>query len=323
MGGSLSALAKKANVQVALDKALYTAGDVVRGYVQIVILADDVDIPALAVNFAGSANTQVHYMETVGSGDNQHKVSRTACQTVNLANFDTRIAPLDPSIAKAKAGARIQCPFEFVVPLDAPTSMPALHIGQDVASISYTVGVLATFPGKLYGSTTSAVHSVEVDIVAPTPAALQAQRIEEAVKVTRCCCIPAGHMRIAARSDRVLFKSGDVASVMYELSNDTKQVVSFVDVALKMHVSFSANGHSSGSSSIVVSTKEAGVDPGVSFGFSVGAASGNASKVADDATITATLGARSAVLTVPPGLRYFTTHSPTISVNFSFAVKVG
>jgi hypothetical protein len=56
MGGNQSV-----KLGVALDKASYGVGETVNGYVQVDVLADDVDIPELSVSLVGNAHTQVRH----------------------------------------------------------------------------------------------------------------------------------------------------------------------------------------------------------------------------------------------------------------------
>ena len=73
MGGSQSVA-----VNIALDKPVYVAGEVVRGYADVKVLKDGVVLPDLAVSLSGTTATAVRYTKTTGTGKNKKRVKKTA-----------------------------------------------------------------------------------------------------------------------------------------------------------------------------------------------------------------------------------------------------
>ena len=302
---------------VALDKSIYEAGGTVAGFVQVDVHADDVNLPELGVSLVGSAFTQVEYEVTVGSGDNQRTEKRTASQTVQLLQLDSKVGDIDSS--RLVKGARLQCPFSFELPSTLVSSMPVILAGSDRAHISYCVKIMTTTPGMLYGKTTKCVCSVELDVVAAPPALIAPPRVEDDVKVTRCCCIPAGTMRVAAESSLSAYKSGDHPTVSYEVDNQSSQDVSYVEISLERHVWWEAGGHSSRSIKTIVGTRQDGVERGAKFGFDADGSFSKAQIVR--APDQAQSSARNMTLEVP-NLAHFSTETPTIIVTYKLAIKV-
>ena len=72
MGGSQSVA-----VNIALDKPVYVAGEVVRGYADVKVLKDGVVLPDLAVSLSGTTATAVRYTKTTGTGKNKKRVKKT------------------------------------------------------------------------------------------------------------------------------------------------------------------------------------------------------------------------------------------------------
>lgn len=308
MGGSQSST----KIAVAVDKSLYNAGEVVRGYVQVTDVQADLALPDISVTFLGSAFTRVRYTKTTGSGKNKKRVKKTATQNHTLVKLDTKVGQVDSSLVSE--GASLQWPFEFAIPSDATSSMAPISFGRNKAKITYSVSVHATAPGKLWGTSTTCVQRVELDVVAAPPVLTAPPRIQSDVKVMRCCCIPAGHMQVAAASSLSAYKMGDNPQVTYEVSNESSQDVSYVTVSLVRSVHWNARGHGSSSNSTIVSTKQDGVPIGGKFGF-------QQEKLGASAQVGPEEAARSVDLEIP-SLAYFSTSTPTITCTYSLLVKV-
>ncbi|KAH8095348.1 hypothetical protein JL720_2643 [Aureococcus anophagefferens] len=110
----VSSLAGFASVQVAVEKSLYGAGETVRGYAQLAV-QQPTKMSSVTVQLVGEAKT-----------------------TARVADFPSGSAP---------AGTW-QCPFEFVLPLDAPSSMARHGAGRNTASLAYYAGVVVGRAGR-------------------------------------------------------------------------------------------------------------------------------------------------------------------------------
>jgi len=292
-----------AKISVALDKSLYSAGEVLRGYVQTEVLVDGADLPEISVTLLGSAHTKVRY--TSGSGKN--KTHKTATENHTLVKLDTKVGRVDTSLVTK--GALLQWPFEFVIPADAVAG----HF--DKAKITYSVDVYATTPGVAWGTNTRCAHRVELDVVAAPPILTAPPRIQDDVKVMRCCCIPAGRMVVAASSSLSAYKAGDHPQVTFEVNNQSSQDVSYVEISLVRVVAWRARGHGSRTRSTIVSTRYAGVPIGAKFGFQDQEPGGGAAQVSPEEA------ARSVALEVPK-LSHFSTSTPTITCSYELVVKI-
>jgi len=195
--------------------------------------------------------------------------------------------------------------------------MPTFVVGHNKAEISYQISIYATTPGKLYGSNTTCVHSTSVNIVAAPPQPDAPQRIEDCVKITRYCCIPAGTIELAVTPSASAIQSGDRLAITYEVENQSSQDVSYVNVSFEQHISWSAHGQPSSLSTIIGTTRVAGVAKGTGSGF-------NKSQVFPEADSSISgrdqNNARSVMLQVPD-LTCFTAVSPTINVTYVVKVK--
>ena len=300
MGGSQSSV----SVNIALDKAVYCAGETVRGYADVHVLKDNVEVPDLTCSMSGITQTAVRYKKTTGTGKNKKTVYRTAHSSVTFLMLQAKVGTFERG--QLARDAHLQVPFEFVLPIDAISSMPKFSLGLNHAMITYSVGLSMTTPGMLFGTNTTWLARVAVDVVsgAPGKAAIAPVRLEETAKVMRCCCIPAGNMSLAAASSQGSFKQGDHLSVTYEIDNQTAQVLEYAEVSVVRHISFRAGGHGKGHEKTVVAVKQAGVGPGEKFGFDE--ALGNAARVL--------------VLDIP-ALQYFTTNTRNVTISYSLVVK--
>ena len=310
MGGSHSV-----DFGVALEKTSYYSGEIISGYVQVKVLTDDVNVPELSVSLVGNAVTQVRYTTTTGTGENKRRVKETARQTLSLLKLNSKVRSIDKG--RLVKGAQLQCPFAFVIPADAVPSMSALFWGRNTAEIKYQLSIYTTTPGKLFGTNTSCVHSVALNIVEAPPQLTAPPRVEDHAKVTRCCCIPAGTMQLAATASLSAIQPGDQLAVSVEVDNQSSQDVSYVNISVEQRISISARGHYHSSNTTITSTRVAGVARGAGFGFDRAQV---VPEVDSKDAIGSQTGPRNVTLQVP-ALACFTTSSPTINVSYTLKVK--
>jgi len=298
MGGTQSV-----DFGVALDKASYCGGETINGYVQVKVLTKDAKMPEhMSVSLVGKAHTAVRYTKTTGTGKNKKRKRKTAYQTENLLNLVAKVGNIDES--QLVEGAQLQCPFSFEIPANALSSMK-YGSGSNRGEIKYQLSIFSKVPGKLYGVSTTCLHSVAVDIVAapPQPTA-NPPSVEDFVSVTRCCCIPAGTMELAASSSVSAITAGDQPVVSFSVDNKSSQNVSYIDVSVTQIVKVYAKGHQHSVTKTIASSRMAGVARGAAFGFE---------KSSSD-------GPRIATLQVPD-FTYSSTDSPTVKVICFIKVK--
>jgi len=171
MGGSQSV-----DFGVALEKASYCAGETINGYVQVKVLTKDAKMPEhMTVSLVGNAYTAVRYTKTTGTGKNKKRVKKTARQKENLLNLVANVGNIDES--QLVEGAQLQCPFAFEIPAHAASSMK-VGLGLNHAEIKYQLSIYSKAPGKMFGVSTTCLHSIAVEIVsAPLQRTRRASKI--------------------------------------------------------------------------------------------------------------------------------------------------
>ena len=288
----VSSLAGYASVQVAVEKSMYGAGETVRGYAQLEV-KQPTNMYSVTVQLVGEAKTAVLYTVYHEEGSSSH----TARETAPVVALEARVANFPSGTAPAGTW---QCPFEFVLPLDAPSSMARQGKGSNTASLAYYAAVVVSRPKW---ASSKLVHRVMIDVVAAPPALVAPPRRDEAVKVTRCCCIPAGDMTLGAAASKNAYVGGERPEVLYAVDNASTQVVGRVSVTLYQNIRFNAGTHGHSFRSVVAGVDAPPVAMGDRFGFDGGAP------------------ARSAEIQLPPTFSAFSLHTRTIEVTHQIVVK--
>jgi hypothetical protein len=106
-------------------------------------------------------------------------------------------------------------------------------------------------------------------------------------------------------------------AVSYEVDNQSSLDVSYVNISFEQHISWSAHGQPSSSSTIIGTTREAGVARGTGFGF-------NKSQIFPevDGNVSYLDQKKARYITIQvPDLTCFTTVSPIINVSYVVNVK--
>ena len=98
MGGSQSVA-----VNIALDKPVYVAGEVVRGYADVKVLKDGVVLPDLTVSLSGTTATAVRYTKTTGTGKNKKRVKKTARSNITFLMLQAKVGKIEASQLAAAA----------------------------------------------------------------------------------------------------------------------------------------------------------------------------------------------------------------------------
>mmetsp|Transcript_34192 Transcript_34192/g.105044 ORF Transcript_34192/g.105044 Transcript_34192/m.105044 type:complete len:385 (-) Transcript_34192:193-1347(-) len=291
-----------ASVRVALEKTSYRAGETVRGYLQLTITRRTA-LTTMTVSLAGRAWTTVQY--TDGGGGGSSSAHCTARENRHLLQMEAPVAHFPSGVCDP---GHFQCPFEFQLPLDVPSSM-AEHksqsrfvSGDNVARLDYCVGVVVARPGW---TKRNLVHRVAIDVVAAPPPVVSPARVDETVRVTRCCCIDAGVMRLGALMARNAYQGGEAPEVHYAVANDSSQDVMCVLCSLNQTISFTAGNHRQNLNSCLARVEMPAVAKGARFGFSV---NGDGAPLA------------TATLQLPAEFRAFSCETPTISVRHSVVV---
>jgi len=310
----VSSLQNYASVQVAVEKTTYQAGETVRGYVQLAV-AQTTTMTSVTASLAGTARTTVR----LRTGTKLRRRSRsTAPAQVHYTthrNKKTRhhtarehrcLLQMEAAVARFPSGScdpgHFQCPFEFLLPTECPSTLARRGGGRNTASLDYCVGVVVARPGW---TKRNLVHRVAIDVVAAPPPVVSPARVDETVRVTRCCCIDAGVMRLGALMARNAYQGGEAPEVHYAVANDSSQDVMCVLCSLNQTISFTAGNHRQNLNSCLARVEMPAVAKGARFGFSV---NGDGAPLA------------TATLQLPAEFRAFSCETPTISVRHSVVV---
>jgi hypothetical protein len=266
--GELKKLEGFATVGVAVQKPMYTAGEIVIGYVQVTV-HQTVEIECLDVELAGKAITGVHYttQHTTGSGDNQRTTTEhhQANQTDVVVQGQARVA--------TSAGAQLlpgtyQYPFQLQIPPAAPSSVALIGtIGgySNHAQLVYSVGVHCRCPGWSHYETPGLghlCHTVPLDVVSVVQHAIVPQRQQDEVKVTKCGCCNAGQMEMGSVTDKNAYQRGESITVNYHVGNDSTVDVDHVNVKLYEAAAWSAQGHGHKIENVLQDLSQPGVAKG-------------------------------------------------------------
>mmetsp|Transcript_15139 Transcript_15139/g.47055 ORF Transcript_15139/g.47055 Transcript_15139/m.47055 type:complete len:376 (-) Transcript_15139:195-1322(-) len=251
----VSSLQNYASVQVAVEKTTYQAGETVRGYVQLAV-AQTTTMTSVTASLAGTARTTVHYTTHRNKKTRHHTAREHRC-----------LLQMEAAVARFPSGScdpgHFQCPFEFLLPTECPSTLARRGGGRNTASLDYCVGVVVARPGW---TKRNLVHRVAIDVVAAPPPVVSPARVDETVRVTRCCCIDAGVMRLGALMAQNAYQDGQNLEIHYAVANNSSQLIVGVRCSLQQILTVSARGRSHRMISELASV----VMPGVHRGGSVG-----------------------------------------------------
>jgi hypothetical protein len=263
--------AQSLGVNFALEKSIYTAGDTVKGYVELDVKDDNVELPELTVELRGVAFTSLSFTVSSGAGREQRSVRKTARNRRMLVNVKSNVYELEKE--RLAKGSKLQLPFALFIPEYAVSSMPLITCDDHKAQIHYTIGIYASKSVALWGKSTSVLAKTSVDIVAAPPKSItKSHRQHEHISVTRCCCIPAGSMKLAALSSLTALKPGDALTATYEVDNQTSQELKHISVYVERQITWNARDYQGKLRSFTLESriavkKEAGLGPGCEFGM--------------------------------------------------------
>lgn len=170
-----------------------------------------------------------------GSGPVHHK-NVTEHETVNVVCQEAVVATFPNDQAPA---GRFQCPFEFTLPPDAPSTMLKVKDGKNTASLCYSVGVTCLRPGWLKKNL---VHKVPIEVLANLPTTPPERALMD-IPISNCC-FSAGHVAIAATPAKAAYLEGDKQiAFSYELDNQSSDSISRVGAKLIERVWWKAQKH--------------------------------------------------------------------------------
>jgi hypothetical protein len=185
MGNNQSELSGKARIDVATEKQLYVAGEIIVGYVQLTVM-QPFEFDSIDVQLAGRSVTSVGYTRKTGSGDNRKTEHKTAWET---SAFSQATASLVQNSGGAVGLGTYQYPFQFQLPPDAQSTMPIVGAGRNTARVEWNVAVLVHRQGWLKKQL---CHHVGLDVVSTVPHVITPQQLSDSTMVTQCCCIEKG-----------------------------------------------------------------------------------------------------------------------------------
>ena len=131
-----------------------------------------------------------------------------------------------------------QIPFQFQVPQQAPASCVLPSHGRNSARITHMIAVGVQVKGKVYY-----VQSCPVQILSPLNHQVNAMMIEDVQQVRLCCCFSRGNVSLASQTDKNAYASNEVATVTYEVNNDSTQKVDSVNIELICNMKYTARNH--------------------------------------------------------------------------------
>jgi hypothetical protein len=277
--GELKKLEGFATVGVAVQKPMYTAGEIVIGYVQVTV-HQAVGIECLDVKLAGKAITGVHYTTSYERPYECYHKDSEGNETTNSEHVtedhqanQTDVVVQGQARVATSTGAQLlpgtyQYPFQLQIPLAAPSSVALIGtIGgySNHAQLVYSVGVHCRCPGWSHYETPGLghlCHTVPLDVVSVVQHAIVPQRQQDEVKVTKCGCCNAGQMEMGSVTDKNAYQRGESISVNYHVGNDSTVDVDHVNVKLYETAGWSAQGHGHKIENVLQDLSQPGVAKG-------------------------------------------------------------
>lgn len=254
--GAFSSIPKdlsNAQCQIALREQTVTAGTMCVGYIQLNITAP-IKCEQILIDLKGEAYTTVGY----SSGSGKRRRRRTARE--NSVLYTLRMIAAQYPNGTAPPG-QYQIPFQFEVPKNAPASFILPTTGRNSARITHSVAVSVQVKGKVYY-----VQACPFQVLSPLNHAVNAMMIEDVRQVSFCCCFAKGNVSLAARTDKNAYASNEIANIIYEVSNNSSQKITSVNVELVRAMTYRARGHGSWSNAKVVQLRCGSIEANSGFG---------------------------------------------------------
>lgn len=249
---------KNASVEVALQNTCYQSGETVNGYVDINISGGSIKCQHIVVEMKCETNTTVRYTKRTGSGDNRKTKVYTAKET--STNYHLRMIGSQFPTGRAEVG-RYQIPFEFNIPPAAPSSVIVPLINRDSATITHMITVGIDVNGKTYY-----VHSVPFQVKSLVTHPIVSTMTEDKQDVNFLCCFNRGTIFLGAMLQKNAYHAGEMASITYEVDNNSSSLVEGVQVDLIATVSASAKSHRFVRTKVLASRNTNSIAPHSGFG---------------------------------------------------------
>jgi hypothetical protein len=232
-------LAQHCTAGVALEKTAYVAGEIVRGYVQV-----DLRAPIRCQNvfafLACEAKTKVHY--TTHSGSGKHRRTRHHYAHERQSVYQLRAHVAQFATARAAPG-RYQFPFEFQLPLQAPSTLHIPGVSEH-CFVTHSVRVELQGCGSDLEKQQRSwpVHSVLLNVNGAAPVgAPTAQSQTKPVNV--CCCISKGSVGLDSQLTSTACQAGGNVGVTLSVRNASSATCSGVIVSIREMTTWCARGH--------------------------------------------------------------------------------
>lgn len=239
-GAEMGVKASVATLFVKFDSPHIISGTAVTGRVLLMVNQEDVSCESIGCHVLGQECTEVHYTETVGSGDNRRVEHRVAHQRVNFMDVKFLLATVPSHSIKR---GQYEYPFQFVIPAGAPASMHADN-GQDDCDVVYSMEVWLNRPGFLRWDIK---HKSILTVLNPpksnSKVPLYIEPYQE--KLFSCCCFRRGDILLGASVDSSVLSAGGNVNVKYAVHNLSTVRVKAIELSLTENLAFRAHGHHS------------------------------------------------------------------------------
>mmetsp|Transcript_110403 Transcript_110403/g.191397 ORF Transcript_110403/g.191397 Transcript_110403/m.191397 type:complete len:426 (+) Transcript_110403:89-1366(+) len=264
MGSSASN--SHAQIEVALERPQYHAGDMLTGYVQVVVQSQ-MSCTELYARFHGEVRTEVHYTtqrtyeERLPNGEVRTRTEtehRTAYDTQQLVE-ERRLVAYFPQ--KVVSPGLYQFPFQFMLHPSLVSS--CLVPGHNNAGVFYGVEVQLHRPNIFKHDL---VHRSFFDLVAHVPHPITPAILFDRKGVNCCCCISKGNVSLGAHLQQNAFRANEPIVVIIQFENASTAEVRHINVELKERIHFVAEGHCDTKLHTLASTFLPAVPPSEGFG---------------------------------------------------------
>ena len=240
-------------VYVATDKTTYAPGEMVSGTLYGNILNP---VHAKSVSVRVSGKERCHWTEsqtrTVNGKSETHSVTHSGFNRV----LDT-LVPLVTLDASSPFSGQFQYPFSFVLPVNIPGSHESVTNGIR-ASVIYKL----TSRVNISGMFKSDLVFKQVFFVRQPPPFLNRLQSCYSGNVTVFCCVSRGFVTMNVSSDKNAYTSGEQASVMASIDNQSRRKFRRIIAELVMMLDvYSSSGRHRSTKRVICATSYPGVAP--------------------------------------------------------------
>lgn len=263
----MGSFASHDEVSVSLDKSRYSAGDTVKGYVKI--RASQTSVSDVFVKLHGEVRTlvRVEEMREVPAHEGEgtaHRVERTSREFSDHERVveERRLVARFPNSLVEKGDYCF--PFEFLLHSTLPSSCAvSCEEGQDYGALLYSVEVHLLKPSSF---APEIVHRTYFDVLAGVPDTVIPAWTENYQDGTCCFCLSHGSINLSARLVKDAFTSTDPIILECQVSNQTPENVSGVDISIYEDRILTAESRGEIKTVLLATVAMPAIPPGMGFG---------------------------------------------------------